>query len=274
MKQSNDELRVIGLSVKVGDKDILRNVTFDVQKGTVHVLMGPNGSGKSTIAHALMGHPDYVISSKKSRILLDGVDMTQMETEERARLGLFLAFQSPVAIPGVSVLNLLRSAYESRTQKKTPEVMGSVNNPVLARRVSVGGIGIVDFIEELKKTASKLAIPESLLSRGIHDGFSGGERKKIEILTACMLKPKIAIFDEIDTGLDVDALRVVAGAIGDLAKAGTGVLVITHYQRLLKYLTPDVVHILVAGEVVKEGGSKLSLQIEKDGYKDFTSKNS
>jgi Fe-S cluster assembly ATP-binding protein len=175
-----------------------------------------------------------------------------------------------VAIPGVSVLNLLRSAYES-SQKKKKTSTNTSSNSVLAGRLSQGGVGIVDFINALKKRAKKLAIPEIMLTRGIHDGFSGGERKKIEILTACMLKPKYAIFDEIDTGLDVDALRVVAGAIVDLAKAGTGVIVITHYQRLLKYLTPDVVHILVRGEMVKHGDADLARHIETDGYKEFTS---
>jgi Fe-S cluster assembly ATP-binding protein len=260
------------MSVKAGNKHILRDVTFDVKKASVHVIMGPNGSGKSTIAHVLLGHPDYTIVSKSSRIVLDGTDITRMDTDKRARLGLFLAFQSPVSIPGVSVLNLLRSAYESsKNVNKTSPPYGSANNPVLARRLSVGGVGIADFIGELKKTAKKLAIPESLLSRGINDGFSGGERKKIEILTACMLKPKYAVFDEIDTGLDVDALRIVAKAIVDLAKHGTGVIVITHYPRLLKYLIPDVVHILVSGTMVKHGGVRLVRQIEKDGYKKFVS---
>jgi Fe-S cluster assembly ATP-binding protein len=261
MKKSHEKLCVIHMSAKVGNKDILHDVSFDVEKGSVHVIMGPNGSGKSTVAHVLMGHPDYKITSPSSRIILDGTDITNLETDARARLGLFLAFQSPVAIPGVSVLNLLRSAHES-----------SKNTSVLTGRLSHGDVGIVAFIEDLKKMAKKLAIPEAMLSRGIHDGFSGGERKKIEILTACMLKPKYAIFDEIDTGLDVDALRVVAGAIVDLAKAGTGVIVITHYQRLLKYLIPDVVHILVRGEMVKHGDEELARRIETDGYKEFTEK--
>ena len=272
MKTKKTGLQVTNLYANVGNKPILQDVSFEVGKGSIHAIMGPNGSGKSTIAYVLMGHPGYTVPNVSSRIILDGKDITRLDSDKRAREGLFLAFQSPIAIPGVSVLSLIRSACEASGKLRAISLKHMpVTNPVLQRRASAGGVGIVDFIETLKSTAKKLGIPESLLSRGIHDGFSGGERKKIEILTACMVKPKYAIFDEIDTGLDVDALRVVARAIVDLAKAGTGVIVITHYQRLLRYLTPDAVHILVAGRIVKHGGAILALNIEKNGYKGFTS---
>jgi Fe-S cluster assembly ATP-binding protein len=271
MKRMSDRLRVSHLSVNVGNKNILQDVSFTVEKGSVHVIMGPNGSGKSTIAHVLMGHPCFRLSSASSRIILNGEDITHLDTDKRARLGLFLAFQSPIAIPGVSVLNLIRSACDASGKIRVTSLKHiQVTNPLLQRRSSVGGVGIVDFIETLKTTAKKFGISESLLSRGIHDGFSGGERKKIEMLTACMVKPKYAIFDEIDTGLDVDALRVVARSIADLATSGTGVIVITHSLRLLKYLTPDIVHILVAGKIVKHGDVDLARYIEKNGYKEFT----
>lgn len=196
-----------------------------------------------------------------------------MSTQEHARAGLFLAFQSPIAIPGVSVVNLLRTAYQElygNTKISASTKDESVQfNPVLTRRWNAGGISLPDFMKRLKILAKTLHVDESFLSRGIHDGFSGGEKKKIEMLQALVLKPKFAIFDEIDTGLDVDALRIVAKGIEELVKQGTGVLVITHYQRILKYIRTDWVHVFIDGEIVRSGSSSLAEEIEEKGYRNY-----
>ena len=204
--------------------------------------------------------------------------MFPMTTQERAKAGLYLALQSPIAIPGVSVVSLLRTAYQ--------ELYGSIKisdstknesvgfNPVLTRRWNAGGMSLPDFMKQLKVFAKTLHIDESFLTRGIHDGFSGGEKKKIEMLQALVLKPKFAIFDEIDTGLDVDALRIVAKGIEELVREGTGVLVITHYQRILKYIHTDRVHVFVDGKIVRSGSSSLAKEIEEKGYKEYVSRKS
>lgn len=248
--QTARALRIASLVVSVEGKKILQGISLTVRPGEVHAVMGPNGSGKSTLANALMGHPAYAIAAS-SRVTLNGKMIQNVLPEVRAKAGLFLAFQSPIAIPGVTVVNLLRTA--------TMEIHGKKN------------IDLPEFLKTLRAHASELQIDETFLKRGIHEGFSGGEKKKIEMLQALMLAPKYAIFDEVDTGLDVDALKVVARGIGLLAKAGTGVIVITHYQRILSHIKPDVVHVMVKGKIVKTGGALLAKQIEDTGYNTFTS---
>lgn len=254
-------LVISNLHASIENKEILKGVTLRVESREVHAVMGPNGGGKSTLAYALLGHPSYVT---KGKILLNKRNISAMPTEDRAKAGLFLALQSPVAVPGVTVTNLLRTAYEElygSTKKQT-------QNPVFNRR-NVGSMTIGEFMSMIKHYAQALHVDESFLSRGIHDGFSGGEKKKMEMLQALVLSPKFAIFDEIDTGLDVDALKVVAKGIDMLSKKGTGVIIITHYQRILKYVKPDVVHILVNGKIVKTGKASLAKVIEEGGYADY-----
>jgi Fe-S cluster assembly ATP-binding protein len=263
-------LTISNLHASIEGKEILQGIHLTVRSGEVHAIMGPNGGGKSTLAYALMGHPLYRTRNPefKSKITLDGKSLINLPTEERAKLGLFLALQNPIAVPGVTVINLLRTAYQELHEVKrgTPD---KTQNPLLSRRWQAGGMSILEFTAMLKKYAKQLHVDESFLSRGIHDGFSGGEKKKIEMLTALVLSPKFAIFDEIDTGLDVDALKVVAKGIEVLVKAGTGVIIVTHYQRILKYVKPDVVHILVNGKIVKTGKADLAKVIEEKGYADY-----
>ncbi|MBI5619951.1 Fe-S cluster assembly ATPase SufC [Candidatus Gottesmanbacteria bacterium] len=257
-------LSIQNLHVSVEGKEILRGVSLRVASGEVHAVMGPNGSGKSTLAYALMGHPQYKVKSQKSKVKIESKDITDLATEERARAGLFLAMQSPIAIPGVTVVNLLRTAYQEKYDgKRWPHA--KIHNPALASKLA-GNVDLITFQKQIKEHARTLHLDESLLTRGIHDGFSGGEKKKIEMLQALVLAPKFAIFDEIDTGLDVDALKTVASAMRILAKNGTGIIVITHYQRILKYLKPDVVHVLVNGKIAQTGGPGLAKKIEEEGY--------
>lgn len=281
-------LKIRNLHVSVEGKEVLKGISMDVASGDVHVIMGPNGSGKSTFAYALMGHPQYkvlrnnpiiklsnnpMIDQKKTEITIDGINLLKLPTEERARAGLYLAVQSPIAIPGVSVMQLLRTAYQqihTSSPKKSEEKQG-IQNPVLARRWQANGMGLTEFIGRVKQYARELRLDESFLSRSIHDGFSGGEKKKVEMLGCLVLAPKIAMFDEIDTGLDVDALRVVGKGIELLRKQNTGIIIITHYNRILRYVTPDVVHVLVDGKMVKTGPAKLAREIEKEGYSVYQS---
>jgi len=265
-------LRIAHLGATADGKQILSDVNLVIEPGTVHAVMGPNGAGKSTLAYVLMGHPGYSVGSSvtgkphaKSSIMLGDKNITNLATEKRAQMGMFLAFQSPIAIPGVTVTNILRSAYESiyGSAKKAAPV--KIQNPLLGRR-TIGTLSMMEFTDMVKAHAKKLHADETLLYRSIHDGFSGGEKKKIEMLQALVLKPKIAIFDEIDTGLDVDALKTVALGVGLLAKQGAGVLLVTHYQRILTYVRPDYVHILISGRIVKSGTAKLALQVERKGY--------
>ncbi len=262
-------LDVAHIRAHVGEKEILSDISLRIRSGEVHALMGPNGSGKSTLSNVIMGHPTYTISGKQSVITIDSENITEASPEDRAKAGLFLAFQTPVSVPGVSVLNLLRTSFQELYGDKKTNSNEHIQNPVLSRRWSAGGMTIGEFMKQVKADASMLHIDESFLSRGIHDGFSGGEKKKIEMLQALVLKPKFAMFDEIDTGLDVDALRLVAEGINILSKRGTGVLIVTHYQRILKYLNPDFVHILVKGKLIKTGAAALAKEIEEEGYEKY-----
>lgn len=264
-------LIIKNLHAAIESKEILRGVTLTVRSGEVHAIMGPNGGGKSTLAYALLGHPAYKIGTGKSKIEIDGKNIITLPTEERAKAGLFLALQSPIAVPGVTVTNLLRTAYQELHGNKAA-AKDSTQNPLLSRRWQAGSMSIIEFTKMIHNYAKDLHIEESFLTRGIHDGFSGGEKKKMEMLQALVLAPKFAIFDEIDTGLDVDALKVVAKGIDVLSKKGTGVIIITHYQRILKYVKPDVVHILVNGKIVKTGKANLAKEIEEEGYQKYTSR--
>lgn len=265
----NHTLTISNLHISVEDKAILKGISLTVKSGEIHAVMGPNGGGKSTLSNALMGHPAYTIRDARSLIQVDNKKLNDLPPEERAKAGLFLAFQSPMAIPGVTVSNLLRTAYQE-THKETKVAVPKSENPVLNRRWEASGLTLSQFMKKMKDYGAILHMDEKFFSRGIHDGFSGGEKKKLEMLQALMLEPKFAIFDEIDTGLDVDALRIVAEGIDLLHKQGTGVIVITHYQRILQYLKPDFVHILVNGTIVESGNATLAKKIEEEGYKDYT----
>jgi Fe-S cluster assembly ATP-binding protein len=233
--------------------EIVKGVDLDVDLNEKHAIMGPNGSGKSTLAYALMGHPGYEIT--EGQILLDGEDVVEMEADERAQKGLFLAFQYPHAIPGVTVTSFLRSAINAIRKAKA----GGEDDP----------IPIPEFRKELLARMEQLKVPRELAQRYLNDGFSGGEKKRVEILQMAMLKPKIAVLDETDSGLDIDALRVVAGGVNALVGPDMGALVITHYQRILNYITPDHVHVFVDGRIVASGGAELAHRLEAEGYDPF-----
>jgi len=220
-----------------------------------------------------MGHPSYEVKSQKSKvkseIRIGNKQVTNLSTQERSRAGLYLAVQAPIAIPGVSVMQLLRTAYQSihGTGPDTLQAAGqSIQNPVLARRWQSGGMGTREFTALVKSYAREIRFDESLLARSVHDGFSGGERKKVEMLQALVLAPRLAVFDEIDTGLDVDALRLVGHGMDILRRRKTGIILITHYNRILHYVTPDRVHVFVGGKIVRSGGARLAKAVEREGY--------
>jgi Fe-S cluster assembly ATP-binding protein len=228
-------------------------VDLSVDQDQIHAVMGPNGSGKSTLAYALMGHPAYVITG--GQILFDGEDVTELEADERAQRGLFLAFQYPHAIPGVTVTSFLRSAINAVRKARA----GGEDDP----------IPIPEFRKEMLAAMEKLKVPRELAQRYLNDGFSGGEKKRVEILQLAMLKPRVAVLDETDSGLDIDAVRVVAGGVNELVGPQMGALVITHYQRILNYVEPDFVHVFVDGRIVQEGGPELAHKLEAEGYEAF-----
>jgi Fe-S cluster assembly ATP-binding protein len=233
--------------------EIVKGVDLAVDTDQVHAIMGPNGSGKSTLAYALMGHPAYEIT--EGRILFDGQDVTELEADERAQRGLFLAFQYPHAIPGVTVTSFLRSAINAIRKARN----GGEDDPVAVK----------EFRTELLAAMERLKVPRELASRYLNEGFSGGEKKRVEILQMAMLKPRIAVLDETDSGLDIDALKIVAAGVKGLVGPEMGALVITHYQRILDYITPDYVHVFVGGRIVKEGGPELAHELEAQGYEQF-----
>lgn len=242
-----DVLKIENLHVEVAGQEILKGVALEVKKGEVVALMGPNGSGKSTLSFALMGHPKYKITSGK--IFLNGEDITNSPPDERARKGLFLSFQYPQEISGITLSNFLRSAVNARNPDKK--------------------INVIEFRKMLKEKMKTLEVPEKFADRYLNEGFSGGEKKRSEILQLSVLQPKIAILDETDSGLDIDSLRIVAEGINSLKKE-MGVILITHYQRLLNYITPDKIFIMHKGIIIKSGGKELALELEEKGYKAFT----
>jgi Fe-S cluster assembly ATP-binding protein len=242
-------LEIQDLRVNIGEKPLLKGVSLTIRQGEVHALMGPNGTGKSTLAFALMGHPGYAITGGK--ILLDGTDILGLTTDERARLGLFLAFQYPVAIPGVSVANFLRTAINARRRALDPQDKG---------------IPVPEFRKMLKSKLEMLKIPVEFAGRYLNEGFSGGEKKRIEVLQLAVLLPKFAVLDETDSGLDIDALRIVAGGVDAISGPDLGVLVITHYQRILNYIKPQFVHVMFDGRIVESGGADLAVRLEEQGY--------
>jgi Fe-S cluster assembly ATP-binding protein len=246
-------LEVKNLSVSVHGSPILDGLSLTVKAGEVAAIMGPNGSGKSTLAYEIMGHPAYEITEGK--ILLDGDDVTEMEADDRAQRGLFLAFQYPHAIPGVTVTSFLRSAINAVRKARND----GVEDP----------IAIPEFRTELLAQMDRLKVSRELASRYLNDGFSGGEKKRVEILQMAMLKPRIAVLDETDSGLDIDALRVVASGVNELVGPEMGALVITHYQRILNYVKPDHVHVFVDGRIVESGGPELAEKLEAEGYDPF-----
>jgi Fe-S cluster assembly ATP-binding protein len=242
-------LEIQDLHVNIGEKPLLKGVSLVIHQGEVHALMGPNGTGKSTLAYALMGHPGYTVTGGK--ILLDGTDILGLPTDERARQGLFLAFQYPVAIPGVSVANFLRTAINARRRALDPQDKG---------------IPVPEFRKMLKAKLELLQIPVEFAGRYLNDGFSGGEKKRVEVLQLAVLLPKFAVLDETDSGLDIDALRIVAGGVEAISGPDLGVLVITHYQRILNYIKPQFVHVMYDGRIVESGGADLAVRLEEQGY--------
>jgi Fe-S cluster assembly ATP-binding protein len=246
------ELKNLHVSLEDGP-EIVKGVDLSVNTDEVHAIMGPNGSGKSTLAYALMGHPAYEIT--EGQILFDGEDLTEMEADERAHRGLFLAFQYPHAVPGVTVTAFLRSAINALRKARA----GGEDDPV----------PIPEFRKELLAVMDELKVSRELASRYLNEGFSGGEKKRVEILQMAMLKPRIAVLDETDSGLDIDALRVVANGVKKLVSPEMGAVVITHYQRILNYITPDFVHVFLDGRIVEEGGPELAHKLEAEGYERY-----
>ncbi|MFI5226323.1 MAG: Fe-S cluster assembly ATPase SufC [Candidatus Limnocylindrales bacterium] len=240
------------------DQEILAGIDLTVGKGEVHAIMGPNGSGKTTLAYALMGHPAYLVTG--GSVTWKGRDVLKLSPDKRSRLGLFLAFQYPTAVPGLSVASFIRSALNAKLQGV--DKTGDVDPTDPAR----GGISMRDFRNQMRETFALLKMDEGFATRYVNDGFSGGEKKRLEMLQMAVLKPEIAILDETDSGLDIDALRIVAEGVNAMLSPEMGVLLITHYQRLLNYITPDVVHVLAAGRIVTSGGKDLALRLEDEGY--------
>jgi len=240
------------------DHEILQGIDLTVGKGEVHAIMGPNWSGKTTLAYALMGHPAYVV--KGGEIIWKGRDILKLSPDKRARLGLFLAFQYPTAIPGLSVASFIRSALNAKLQgiDKDPDV-----DPTDPMR---GGISMRDFRTKMREKMALLRMDEGFASRYVNEGFSGGEKKRLEMLQMAVLEPEMAILDETDSGLDIDALRIVAEGVNAMLNPELGVLLITHYQRLLNYITPDYVHVLAQGRIITSGGKDLALRLEDEGY--------
>jgi Fe-S cluster assembly ATP-binding protein len=258
---TDQELVISGLRVApIADPqhEILQGIDLTVGKGQVHAIMGPNGSGKTTLAYALMGHPAYQVTG--GAVAFKGRDVLALSPDKRSRLGLFLAFQYPTAIPGLSVASFIRSALNAKLQgvEKATDV-----DPTDPMR---GGISMRDFRTKMREKMALLHMDEGFASRYVNEGFSGGEKKRLEMLQLAMLEPEMAILDETDSGLDIDALRIVAEGVNAMLSPDMGVLLITHYQRLLNYITPDVVHVLAQGRIVKSGGKELALQLEEEGY--------
>ena len=243
-------LDVRNLSVSIGDREILKDFNLTVADGEVAAIMGPNGSGKSTLSYVIAGKPDYEVTG--GEVLLDGENILDLSPDERAARGVFLAFQYPVEIPGVTTMTFLKATLNAiRKQRGEPE------------------LSIPDFMKRVNAAAAKLDIKSDLLKRAVNVGFSGGEKKRMDIFQMAFLEPRFAILDETDSGLDIDALRIVADGVNALRTKGRSFLVITHYQRLLEYIVPDKVHVMAGGRIVRSGGKELALELEKNGYRDY-----
>jgi Fe-S cluster assembly ATP-binding protein len=240
-------LEIRDLHATVDGNEILKGISLTVNKGEVHAIMGPNGSGKSTLAKVLAGHPDYKVT--KGEVLYEGRDLLALSPDERARAGIFMAFQYPIEVPGVSNAQFLRLAYNERQKHRGQEELDPL-----------------EFKDLLKERAKIVEMDSSFMSRSVNEGFSGGEKKRNEILQMAVLEPRLAILDETDSGLDIDALRVVAGGVNHLHSPENAVILVTHYQRLLNYIVPDFVHVLAGGRIAREGGKELALELEEKGY--------
>jgi Fe-S cluster assembly ATP-binding protein len=243
-------LEVKDLQVRVEDREILHGLTMTVNGGEVHAIMGPNGSGKSTLSHVIAGKPGYEVTG--GEILFKGEDLLEMEPDERAAKGVFLAFQYPVEIPGVTTMNFLRTAVNAQRKARGEDEYL-----------------VPDFLRKVREVAASLNIPMDMLKRGVNVGFSGGEKKRNEVLQMALFQPSLCILDEMDSGLDIDALRVAADGVNALRSPDRAMVVITHYQRLLNYIVPDVVHVMSQGRVVKSGGKELALELEATGYAQY-----
>ena len=243
-------LEIKNLKAKIGDKEILHGIDLTINRGEVHAIMGPNGSGKSTLSYVLAGRDGYEVTD--GEILLDGQSVLEMEADERARVGMFLAFQYPVELPGVGGMSFLRAAVNARL-----------------REAGEDEVDQLAFVKMVRAEAKALGVGDEMLKRAVNVGFSGGEKKRYEILQMAMLEPSMAILDETDSGLDVDALKVVSEGVNALRGGDIGMLVITHYQRLLDHIVPDHVHILAGGKILKSGDKNLALEVEKTGYSGF-----
>jgi len=247
-------LKIDDLHASIGDEKILNGLSLEINAGETHAIMGPNGSGKSTLSYVLSGREDYDVS--KGSVLLDSKEILDIEADERSRLGLFLAFQYPIELPGVTGMTFLRTIINSsRVAKNLPELEG------------------IELVKLIREKAAELEISQDMLKRFVNVGFSGGEKKRFEILQMALLDPKIAVLDETDSGLDVDALRIVGKGVTNLKNKDRGMLVITHYQRLLDHIIPDFVHIMVKGKIIESGGPDLAKLVEKEGYKSFLNGN-
>ena len=240
-------LKIENLHASIGDKEILKGINLTVGKGEVHAIMGPNGSGKSTLSSVLVGHPTYEVT--EGSVTFEGEDILELEPEERAHRGLFLSFQYPVEIPGVSMVNFMRAALNERR-----------------KAAGLDPLPAAEFLKLMKQMRELVELDNKLASRSVNEGFSGGEKKRNEIFQMAMLEPKLAILDETDSGLDIDALRIVAKGVNELRSPENSTIVITHYQRLLDYIRPDFVHVLYKGRIVRSGGPELALELEKRGY--------
>jgi Fe-S cluster assembly ATP-binding protein len=243
MTQDHAPFRCEDIRVAIESKEVVKGVSLSIKGGEIHALMGPNGSGKSTLVNALMGHPSYTLTS--GRIFINGEDVTELPPHERSRRGMFLAFQYPLAIPGVTVANFLRAAVKARVKDDSE---------------------MKTFRKTLIAEFERLEIDPAFATRYVNDGFSGGEKKRLEILQMAMLKPSIALLDETDSGLDIDALQIVSKGINTVVNETVGVLLVTHYQRILNFVKPDFVHVFMGGRIVRSGGPELAAQLEKEGY--------
>jgi Fe-S cluster assembly ATP-binding protein len=266
-----DEALIIeDLHANIGGKEILKGVTLTVRKGEVHALMGPNGSGKSTLANVIMGHPRYEVTG--GRVWFRGQNVLELEPDERAQLGIFLAFQYPSAIPGVTVANFLRQAIVSlhtpRRKVSDEELLSGAAdvNPEEVARPKFQGPSIREFRKTLREKLALLRMDEAFATRYVNDGFSGGEKKRLEILQMAVLSPKIALLDEPDSGLDIDAVRIVSEGVNAVRGQDIGILLITHYQRILNYVQPEFVHVMMGGRIVQSGGPELAHELEAKGY--------